>query len=109
MTHDHIESRLQQRLRLTESQLDEVTCRKLRQIRGEAMAEESRWFAEYRRPAIAGFIGLLMTAALLSPLQSYWTGQAQDITATSEPIEVLMEDPSFYIWLEESGQLVADR
>jgi len=50
-----------------------------------------------------------MVAAMVNPLQSPRVNQIQDFSATGEPIEILMEDPSFYIWLDKSGQLVAER
>jgi hypothetical protein len=109
MTHDHIESRLQQRLRQSESQIDAGTSLRLQEMRKEAIAEENRWFAEYIQPTTAGVVCLLLMVTLAIPLQSFITGQGQELVVSSEPIDALMEDPSFYIWLEESGRLVADR
>lgn len=109
MTNDDVEFRLQQRLRQTELQIDAGTRHRLKEIREAAITQENRWFGEYRRPALAGLIGLLLAVALINSLQPPVVNQNQGVEITGEPIEVLMEDPSFYIWLDESGRLVAER
>ncbi|GEM_PF-2622417 len=108
MTNDHIESDLQQRLRQTESQIDATTQHRLREMREAAVARQNRWFDEYRRPVLAGMFGLLLTAALINSSKPFYD-QPQEYAVPGDPIEALMEDPSFYIWLNESGRLVADR
>ncbi len=108
MTNDHIKSDLQQRLRQTESKIDAATQHRLREMREVAVAGQHRWFDEYRRPVLAGMFGLLLTAALINSSQPFYD-QPQDYAVPGDPIEALMEDPSFYIWLNESGRLVADR
>jgi len=108
MTNDHIESDLQQRLRQTESQIDATTQHRLREMREAAVARQIRWFDEYRRPVLAGMFGLLLTAALINSSKPFYD-QPQEYAVPGDPIEALMEDPSFYIWLNESGRLVADR
>lgn len=109
MTNDDVDSRLQQRLRQTELQIDTETCHQLQEIRKAAIARQSRWFGEYSRHAVAGIIGLLAVSVLISSLQPNRTDQGQGLAGTAENIEVLMEDPNFYLWLDESGQLVAER
>ena len=108
MTNDHIESDLQQRLRQSESQIDAATRHRLQEIREVALAGQNRWYDEYRRPVLTGMIGLLLTAVLINSSQPFYD-QSQDFAVPGDPIEALMEDPSFYIWLNESGRLVADR
>lgn len=109
MTNDEVELRLQQRLRQTELQIDAGTRQQLQEVREAAVTQKNRWLGEYGRPAIAGIIGLLIATALINSLQPRWAGQRQGLATTGENIEVLMEDPSFYLWLDESGQLVAER
>ncbi|MEQ9023179.1 MAG: hypothetical protein RLN82_10540 [Pseudomonadales bacterium] len=109
MTNDDVEFRLQHRLRQTELQIDAETCHQLHEIREAAIARQSRWFGEYSRHAVAGIVGLLAVSALISSLQPNRTDQGQGLADTGENIEVLMEDPNFYLWLDESGRLVAER
>lgn len=109
MTNNDVEFRLQQHLRQTESQIDAGTRYQLQEAREAAITQQNRWFEAYNRPAIAGIIGLLIVSALINSLQPGGVSQRQGLTTTGETIEVLMEDPNFYLWLDESGQLVAER
>lgn len=111
-TTEHDELALKTRLRQSEQQLDQATVNRLSKVRATALEQESLWFgwfAEYRNMFSATLVAASIAAVVILPTGTGLLAGNGDITNSDHTVTLLMEELEFYLWLNESGMLVAER
>lgn len=115
-TTDTDEQLLRQPLLSAEQSLNDNVIQQLANARAKAIAQENNWFKEYYERLANGYRGMfsasLATAAIVAmvvlPLQEEGVSINESLYA-EDSVTILMEDPEFYLWLDKSGMLVAER
>lgn len=100
---------IQKTLHQAEMQVDGQTSSRLAQIRSAALSEENHWFAEFRNLFSAGLVTAALLGVIVLPMgERLLSGENLDLQS-EDSVTLLMEDPEFFLWLNESGVLVAER
>lgn len=109
------EKSLRQSLHESEKRLDETVIGQLANARATAIAQENHWFKDYYERFMAGYRGLfsasLMACAVAAVivLPTLEKSAMDESLYTDDTMAILMEDPEFYLWLDKTGMLVAER
>lgn len=104
---------LREHLHKSEEQLKPSVIQSLADGRAYAIAQESRWLKGFIQEYRGLFSATVATAALvvvmIIPLGNSLLSDGNSSFDTESSVTLLMEDPEFYLWLNESGMLVAER
>lgn len=116
-TSETAESKLKKQLHLAEQNLEGAVVQQLARGRANAISQQNHWAKEYFERMVKGYRGLMsasvITAAfaavvLLPSSEKLVSGNESGLTQ-EDSVTLLMEDPEFYLWLDKSGMLVAER
>ena len=108
---------LKRHLHSAENNLDKAVLNQLAAVRTTALEQENRWFKGHIDNLTTGYRGLfsasLITAALATVVllptgQRILSGDESGLFM-DDSVTLLMEDPEFYLWLNETGMLVVER
>lgn len=99
----YTEAQIQQTLRDSENSLDRSTLSSLAQARDAALQPQNNLLGGFRGLFSAGLVTTALVVAVLLPLTNDSpTGVSSDIDIADENLQLLMEDPEFFLWVSSS-------
>ena len=99
----HTETDIQNTLRDAETRLDSNTLRSLAESREQAISATRGWLDGFRGLFSAGLVTTALVVFVLVPMiNSSESGRPSDIDVADENLQLLMEDPEFFLWVSNS-------
>lgn len=92
-----------------EQSVDGQTLSRLTAMRHSALSQKNHWFSEYKRLFSASLVTAALFGVLIYPQADKLLNGEQPILDMDDSVTLLMEDPEFYLWLNETGLLVTER
>lgn len=100
----YTEETLQNTLRDSENKLDRATLDSLAEARETALHTDSSLFGRYRGFFSAGLVTAAFFVVIALPLgeESFSISQNTEVAMVDESLQLLMEDPEFFLWVSDS-------
>lgn len=110
MHQSEFEKTLRPNLEHAEQSIDGQTQSRLTSIRHKALSEKNHWLSEYKNLfSTSAITAALFVGIFIFPETEKLLNGEQYIQETDDSFTLLMEDPEFYLWLNETGLLVTER
>ena len=109
MSDQHFdEAALRKRCRESEKQLKPYELKRLSLSRQAALSQENHWYAEYKNLFSSALVAATLAAIFILPIDEDHLNST-DSLYHEDNVSLLMEDPDFYLWLNDTGMLIAER
>ena len=105
---DSTEKTIRQDLRQSEHSIDADIVQRLKNVRRNAASQKNHWLSEYRNILSASLVTAALFAVVIIPQADKLLNDKQYIPETVDSVTLLMEDPEFYLWLNETGLLIPE-
>lgn len=104
MLESDFEKNLKSTIEYAEYSVDAATQSKLTFIRNNALAEKRHWFSEYKKiVSTSAITAALFIGVFIFPETEKLLNSEPYVQEIDDSFTLLLEDPEFYLWLNEAG------